>query len=257
MSVATDPALLVYFTIVGFCVGSFLNVVIYRLPAGVSIISPPSHCPECGSPVRFYDNIPLLSWLLLWGHCRDCGGSISSRYFFVELLTGVLTLLVVMKFGVSIASGIFLLFVWGLVAVTFIDLDLQIIPDEISIGGAIAGLMISPFMPTGFENALIGAIAGSGFFYGLAILYPGGMGGGDIKLMAAIGAFLGWQCVALTILLASLLGSIIGISGMLFFGQGRKSRVPFGPFLAFGAIVSLLAGDMMISAYLSNLTPHY
>ena len=237
--------------LVGVSVGSFLNVVIYRLPMNQSLAYPPSHCPECGSPIRAIDNIPIVSWLALMGLCRDCGASISPRYFFVELLTGLLTLAVVNEYGPGAHALLYCLLVWGLVAVTFIDIDFQIIPDELSVGGAILGLAVSPFLPIGFTGALVGALLGSGIFFALAVAYPGGMGGGDIKLMAAIGAFLGWKLALLTIFSASVVGAVVGVGAMVFHGKGRKSRIPFGPFLATGAVISVVWGDRIMAAYLS------
>ncbi len=219
----------------------------------ISVVSPGSHCPECGSPVRAWDNIPLISWALLMGQCRDCGVTISSRYFFVELLTGVLTWAVAREFGITPETLFYLLLVWALIAVTFIDFDFQIIPDEITVYGTILGLAISPMLPIGFQGALIGAVLGGGIFYLLAMAYPGGMGGGDIKLMAGIGAFLGWKLVLLTIILASILGAVVGIIAMIAFGKGRKDRIPFGPFLAIAALISLLWGGDIIAAYLATL----
>lgn len=235
---------------VGLCVGSFLNVVIYRLPLGASIVTPGSHCPMCGSPVRPYDNIPLVSWLVLMGLCRDCGASISPRYFFVELLTGALTWGVARVYGMDTAALLFMVFVWSLVAVTFIDLDHQIIPDEITLGGAVAGVAVSHFLPLGFYGSLAGLLVGGGIFFLIAVAAPGGMGGGDIKLMAAIGAFTGWKQALLTILLASALGAAVGLLMIAFFGRGRKDKIPFGPFLAIAAVVSILWGNGIIKAYL-------
>lgn len=240
-----------YVFAVGLCVGSFLNVVIYRLPMGQSLVRPGSHCPECGSPVRAYDNVPLLSWLILRGLCRDCGASISSRYFIVELLTGVLTLLVIKTGGVNVATAFHLLLLWALIAVTFIDFDFQIIPDEISVGGTLLGLAVSFLLPIGFNGALTGALLGGGIFFVIAILYPGGMGGGDIKLMAAIGAFLGWKLVLLTIITGSVIGAVVGIFSMIAFGKTRKDKLPFGPFLAIGAIISMTWGEEILRMYLA------
>lgn len=242
-----------YAFIVGICVGSFLNVVIHRLPNNQSLIKPRSHCPECGTPIRATDNIPLLSWLALFGLCRNCGSVISFRYFFVELLTGVLTLAVVHTYGVTLSALFFSMLVWALIAVTFIDLKYQIIPDELTVGGIVVGLAVSFFSPIGVKAAFIGLGVGGGIFFALAIIYPGGMGGGDIKLMAAIGAFTGWKLTLLTILTGSFLGSIAGISSMLWFGKTRKDRIPFGPFLSAGAIISILWGDRIISAYIRAL----
>jgi leader peptidase (prepilin peptidase)/N-methyltransferase len=240
----------IYAFAVGLCVGSFLNVVIYRLPLGASIVRPGSHCPACGSPVRPFDNIPLVSWLVLAGLCRDCGSSISPRYFFVELLTGALTWAVARVYGMDVSALLFMLFVWSLIAVTFIDLDHQIIPDEITLGGAVAGLAVSYFLPMGFYGSAVGLLVGGGIFFIIAVAVPGGMGGGDIKLMAAIGAFTGWKLALLTTILGSALGAVVGIFMIAAFGRGRKDKIPFGPFLAIGAVISVLWGNEIINAYL-------
>jgi leader peptidase (prepilin peptidase)/N-methyltransferase len=240
----------IYAFAVGLCVGSFLNVVIYRLPLGASIVKPGSHCPMCGSPVRPYDNIPLVSWLVLMGLCRDCGSSISPRYFFVELLTGTLTWAVARVYGMDTSALLLMVFVWSLVAVTFIDLDHQIIPDEITLGGAVAGLAVSHFLPLGLYGSAVGLLVGGGIFFLIAVVVPGGMGGGDIKLMAAIGAFTGWKLTLLTIILGSAFGAVVGLFMIALFGRGRKDKIPFGPFLAIAAVISVLWGDGIINAYL-------
>jgi len=246
-----EPGLLLnfYIFILGLCVGSFLNVVIHRLPNNQSVVSPGSHCPDCGTTIRAIDNIPLLSWLFLFGLCRDCGVVIPFRYFFVELLTGLLTLAVVIRFGVSLPALFYLLLAWTLIAVTFIDLRFQIIPDELTVGAAMLGLAVSFLTPLGIKGAFLGLVVGGGIFFALAIIYPGGMGGGDIKLMAAIGAFTGYKLALLTIFTGSLLGAVAGISSMVFFGKTRKDRIPFGPFLSAGALISILWGEKMIAAY--------
>ena len=248
-----EIAIRVFSFLFGICIGSFLNVVIYRLPMNRSVVHPGSCCPHCGNPVRFYDNIPLLSWLILFGVCRDCGAAISSRYFYVEALTGVLTLLVITTHGLTVVAILYAILVWILVAVAMIDLDFQIIPDELSIGGLLVGILASYFLPVGLSGALFGALVGGGVFYVLAILYPGGMGGGDIKLMAAIGAFVGWKFALLTIFVGSALGAIVGIIAMIAFKKGRKSRIPFGPFLSTGGIAAILWGGPIIEWYLSTL----
>jgi len=244
-----------YFTapagfLLGACVGSFLNVVIHRLPQGQSVVRPGSHCPECGSPIRVYDNIPLVSWLVLFGLCRDCGAVISSRYFFMELVTAILTMAIAVKCGPTLQSAVYLGLVWGLLAATLIDINYQIIPDEISIGILIMGLAVSPFLPIGFTGAVFGALLGGGVFFALAIAYPGGMGGGDIKLMAAIGSIVGWKMAFLTIMLGSTLGAVVGLAMIAITGKSRKTRIPFGPFLAIGAIISILWGNDIAMAYL-------
>lgn len=240
----------VYAFVVGLCVGSFLNVVIYRLPFGASIVRPRSHCPACGSPVRPFDNIPLVSWIALMGLCRDCGSSISPRYFFIELLTGSLTWALWRVYGMDVSALLFMLFVWSLIAVTFIDLDHQIIPDEITLGGAVAGLAVSHFLPAGLYGSIAGLLVGGGIFFLIAVAVPGGMGGGDIKLMAAVGAFVGWKQALLTIIFGSALGAIVGLFMIAVFGKGRKDKIPFGPFLAVGAVISVLWGKGIINAYL-------
>lgn len=239
--------------LLGACVGSFLNVVVHRLPRNQSLVSPGSHCPECGSAVRAMDNIPLVSWLVLFGVCRDCGAAISARYFLVELVTAFLTMAIVARYGPGVHGAAMLILAWALLAASFIDIEHHIIPDELTIGGVALGLAMSFATPAGFGGALAGLTLGGGVFFALAIAYPGGMGGGDIKLMAAIGAFSGWKLTLLTIILGSLLGAVAGLAGMVFFGRKRKDHIPFGPFLAAGAIVSMLAGEEIVAAYLSYL----
>jgi len=239
--------------IIGACVGSFLNVVIHRLPNNQSIVSPGSHCPDCGSPIKAYDNIPLISWVALWGLCRDCGAVISARYFIIELFTAILTMAIAGKYGVSLQTLVYLGLAWSLVAATVIDISYQIIPDEISIGLLAVGLAISPFMALGFTSASFGALLGGGIFFTLAIIYPGGMGGGDIKLMAGIGSIFGWKMTLLTIITGTTLGAAGGLLLMALTGGSRKTRIPFGPFLAAGAIISILWGADIISAYLRSM----
>ncbi len=238
--------------IVGACVGSFLNVVIHRLPMGRSLVFPNSHCPRCGSAIRPYDNVPLFGWVWLFGLCRDCGVVIPARYPLVELGTALATTAVIARYGVTIEGGVYLVLSWGLIALTFIDLDYQIIPDELSLGGLALALLVAPFLPHGLDGALIGAVVGGGVFFLIAALYPGGMGGGDIKLMAAIGAFLGWGGAFLTIMAASISGALVGGIAMSVAGKGRKSKIPFGPFLAAGAFLSIMAGQEIIGWYFDS-----
>jgi leader peptidase (prepilin peptidase)/N-methyltransferase len=239
--------------LVGACVGSFLNVVIHRLPNNQSIVAPGSHCPECGCPIRPWDNIPLVSWLLLGALCRDCGTAISPRYFIIELVTALLTMAIAVKYGLSLHTLALEGLAWGLVAATVIDLNYQIIPDEISVGALIIGLAVSPFLPIGFREAAFGALLGGGIFFTMAILYPGGMGGGDIKLMAAIGSVVGWKMALMTIFAGSVMGAAAGLTMMAVTGLSRKARIPFGPFLAGGAIISILWGTDLVRAYLAAL----
>lgn len=236
--------------LIGLAVGSFLNVCICRLPHGESVVSPPSHCPGCGASIRWYDNIPVLSYLFLKGRCRNCRTPISWQYPFVEFITGVIYLATVHIFGLSLETAVYLVLLSALVVITVIDLKHQIIPDKITLPGIPIGLVCSSVvLPTGFANAAIGLVLGGGGFYLIALLSRGGMGGGDIKLMGMLGAFMGWKAVILTTMVGSFLGAAAGIFLMYVKGRGRKHPVPFGPFLAFGALVSLFWGEQLVSWY--------
>ena len=242
--------------IFGALVGSFLNVCIFRLPQEESIVWPGSHCPHCKNPIKFYDNIPLVSYLLLRGKCRQCRGSISLQYPFVEGMTALSSLLLIMKFGPSLSYLVYFVFVAALIVITVIDLYHQIIPDVISLPGIGAGLLASLIIPQiTFLNSLLGILLGGGSLFFVATLYQWlfkreGMGGGDVKLLAMIGAFLGWKAVILTILLSSLIGSITGIIIMVSKGKDFKYAIPFGPFLSLGAVISLFYGENIIRWYL-------
>jgi leader peptidase (prepilin peptidase)/N-methyltransferase len=241
----------------GGCIGSFLNVCIYRLPQGLSIVSPRSFCPQCRSPVRSYDNIPLLSYLLLRGKCRSCGAKISWRYPLMEALTGAFAVALYLKFGLTLGFFAFFAFTAALLVITFIDLDHRIIPDVISLPGIAVGFGLSFFLPApSWTDSLIGLLAGGGSLYLVAIGYEAltkreGMGGGDVKLLAMIGAWLGWKAVLFTLFLASLTGTLIGGGAMVVQRQGRHYAIPFGPFLAFGALAYLFFGPQLIEWYLS------
>jgi leader peptidase (prepilin peptidase)/N-methyltransferase len=244
----------------GAVIGSFLNVCIYRMPRNLSIVSPSSRCPSCNIPIPAYDNIPVLSYVLLAGRCRACRARISLRYPVVEFLNAVLYVLVLWRFGPGIQSIILCIFCSALIVITFIDLDFQIIPDRITLPGIGIGLlagsllMPDPFMRLsllGFKSSAIGFLAGGGLFYAIAILSRGGMGGGDIKMMAMVGGLMGWKSVLLTTFLGSLSGAVIGIFLMVFRGKGRKAKIPFGPFLALGTLITLFYGQEIASWYLS------
>jgi len=241
----------------GLVMGSFINVCIHRLPRNESIIHPSSHCPSCERPIRIYDNIPLISFILLKGRCRFCQAKIPLRYPWVEFIHGVGAISMAHQFSLSWAALIYFLFFSSLVAVAFIDLSHQIVPDVITLPGMVCGLMASSMvLPPGFMGALVGLLVGGGLFYLIAILSvvllkKEGMGGGDIKLIAMIGAFLGWQEVLITIFLAALLGSIVGLSLIVFCGRSRSDPIPFGPFLALGAVSSLFLGGEILKQYLS------
>lgn len=242
--------------IFGAIVGSFLNVCILRLPKEESIVWPGSHCPHCKSPIDFYDNIPVISYILLKGKCRHCRSSISFQYPLVEGITALTSLILFMKFGPSLSYLFYFLFVAALIVVTGIDLYYQIIPDVISLPGIGVGLLASLMIPQiTFWNSLIGILLGGGSLFLVAAVYQWlfkreGMGGGDVKLLAMIGGFLGWKAVILTILLGSLIGSIIGIMVMVVKGKDFKYAIPFGPFLSLGAVLSLFYGDSIIRWYL-------
>jgi leader peptidase (prepilin peptidase)/N-methyltransferase len=202
-------------------------------------------------PIRYYDNVPIVSWFLLRGRCRSCREPISLQYPLVETLNAVGYLYLYHRFGPTLDTLFYALFFSALLVVTFIDLEHKIIPDRISLPGIGVGLLACLLvLPPSFWDALAGAALGWGLFYLVALLSRGGMGGGDIKLIAMIGAFLGWQQMLLTIMLGAFSGSIVGIGLMIFFGKGRKYAVPFGPFLSLGAVVSLFWGRALIDWYL-------
>ncbi|HWR57269.1 MAG TPA: prepilin peptidase [Thermodesulfovibrionales bacterium] len=248
----------IFVLLFGAIVGSFLNVCIYRLPKGLSVVFPLSHCPSCSTPIKPYDNIPIISYLLLGGKCRHCREKISPRYLFVEVLNSLMYILVIWRFGFGWHTPVFFAFCSAMIVITFIDLDVQIIPDAITLPGICIGLIAgslilpNPFERSsllGFRDASIGMVSGGGLFYLIAVLSRGGMGGGDIKMMAMIGAFAGWKSVLLTTFAGSLVGSIVGIVLMVFTGKGRKTKIPFGPFLALGAIMSLFYGQEIATYY--------
>ena len=242
--------------IFGALIGSFLNVCILRLPEEESIITPGSHCPRCKNPIKFYDNIPLVSYVLLKGRCRYCHCPISIQYPLIEGITAVGSLILFMKFGPSLSYLFYFSFVAALIAITVIDLYHQIIPDVISLPGVGVGLLASLVLPQlTFFDSLIGFLLGGGSLFLVATLYHWvfkreGMGGGDVKLLAMIGAFLGWKAVILTILLSSLIGSITGIIIMVSKGKDFKYAIPFGPFLSLGAMIALFYQNEIIFWYL-------
>ena len=242
--------------ILGTLVGSFLNVCILRLPQEESIVWPGSHCPQCKNPIKFYDNIPLISYLLLKGRCRDCHRPISFQYPLIEGITGLASLILFMKFGPSLSYLLYFIFVAALIVITVIDLYHQIIPDVISLPGIGVGLLASLIIPQiTLFNSLIGILLGGGSLFLVATVYHWlfkreGMGGGDVKLLAMIGAFLGWKAVILTILLGSLIGSMIGIMVMVSKGKDFKYAIPFGPFLSVGAVIAIFYQNEIIFWYL-------
>ena len=242
----------ILFAVLGAAIGSFLNVLIHRLPEEQSIVFPASRCPRCGRAIRFYDNIPVLSYILLRGRCRDCGEKIALRYPLVEAITAAFSLLLFWKYGVTFQWLVSFAFVCALIVITFIDLDHQIIPDVISLPGIPIFFLAAVFvMKLRFLDAFLGFLIGGGVLYGIAFVYElltkrEGMGGGDIKLLAMIGAFLGWQSLLFVLLFSSLLGAVVGIAVMLAKGQDMKYAVPFGPFLSAAAAAYIFIGDAVM-----------
>jgi leader peptidase (prepilin peptidase)/N-methyltransferase len=242
--------LLNYFAFIfGAIVGSFLNVCIYRLPAKISIIKPLSQCPHCHRPIRLYDNIPIISFIVLRAKCRDCSGRISWRYPLVELITALLVLFLFLKFGLTLKFLVFLIFTAVLIVIAFIDLDHQIIPDVLTLPGIPFFLLTAIFVvKTPWHEALIGLLIGGGVLYAIAFVYElvskrEGMGGGDIKLMGMIGGFFGWKSLIFILLFSSFAGALVGITVMIIKKKDMKYAVPFGPFLAAAAIAYVFWGD--------------
>jgi leader peptidase (prepilin peptidase)/N-methyltransferase len=226
-----------------------------RLPKEESIITPGSHCPYCQSPIKFYDNIPLISYFLLRGKCRKCKKKISIQYPLIEGITAICSFILFLKYGISLSYLFYFTFVAALIVITVIDLYHQIIPDVISIPGIGVGLLSALVLPhITFFNSLIGMILGGGSLFIVATLYRWlfkreGMGGGDVKLLAMIGAFLGWESVIVTIISSSLIGSIIGIIIIIFKGKNFKYAIPFGPFLSLGAVITLFYKNEILFWY--------
>ena len=252
------PGLFVF--ILGACIGSFLNVCIYRIPANKSIVTPGSYCPNCNQNIPFYYNIPILSYLFLMGRCKFCNHPISIRYLLIEALTGIFALLLFHKFGFTPAMAYWFVFISVLITLSFIDIDHQIIPDIISLPGILifsSSFYVLPEIT--IKDTLLGIFAGGGSLYAVALFYyllrkQEGMGGGDIKLLAMIGAATGIKGVIFTIFAGSLFGTLFGI---LIMGYTKiadtKLRIPFGPFLSFGAILYIFLGQQLIQWYLSTL----
>jgi len=241
----------------GLVWGSFLNVVIYRLPRGLSLMWPPSTCPQCGTRIKAYDNIPVLSYLLLRGKCRACGLKISAAYPLVELLTPVCFLLLYARFSLSVSFFASCLFASALIALCFIDLYHQILPDEITLPGLALALLYSGFRPDmTLRQALVGAVAGAGFLlviYGAYLLLrkKEGLGMGDVTMMLLVGAYLGWVKAFFTLLVGSFVGALVGLFLLSFRKKDLQFALPFGTFLAPAAFFALVWGDRIINAYLS------
>lgn len=245
--------------VIGLCIGSFLNVCIYRIPEGKSIVSPGSTCMACNQPIRFYDNIPVISYLLLRGRCRNCHAPFSFRYPLIEILSGLFAAGAYLRWGLHPEAFIYYGFIAVLLVITFIDIDHYIIPDVISLPGIPAGLLASFFLPeVTFKASLLGVLLGGGMLFAVAWGYERfarkeGMGGGDIKLLGMIGAFVGWKGVLVTLFTASVAGTLIGGAVMLYTRSSLKLKIPFGPFLAIGAMIHIFFGQELMVWYWRGL----
>ncbi|AOY58092.1 MULTISPECIES: prepilin peptidase [Desulfococcus] len=259
---AIYPSVLIHFVVFvfGLCIGSFLNVCIFRIPRAKSIVRPPSACPVCGAPIRFHNNIPLLSYALLKGRCRDCGVSIPLRYPALELATGLTATAIFATFGASLSAIVYFTFLSTLWVVSLIDIDHRIIPDVISLPGIPLFFLASLAVPSmTVKDALLGILFGGGSLYIVAWSYSAlkktdGMGGGDIKLLAMIGALIGWKGVLFTLFVGSALGTLVGVGLMITGGKTMKLAVPFAPFLSAGAAIYVFFGPRLINWYL-NVIP--
>jgi leader peptidase (prepilin peptidase) / N-methyltransferase len=253
----------VYATLLGLIVGSYLNVVIYRLPRGISTVMPRSRCPECGAAIRAVDNVPVVSYLLLGGRCRACRARISWRYPLLEAATSALFLASFLRFGISFEAPAAALFCALLLTLALIDFDHMILPDALTVPAIALGILLQPFLswarlwegPWGaMAGAALGALLGAGILLAVwaawyLIRREEGMGLGDAKMLAAIGAFLGWKGVLVSLFFAALSGSVVGLGLMAWGGRGGKARLPFGTFLALGGLIALFAGETLIQAY--------
>jgi leader peptidase (prepilin peptidase)/N-methyltransferase len=264
----------------GLVIGSFLNVCILRLPHGMSVSRPRSHCPQCKKLIPWYDNIPLFSYLILGGRCRKCKKKISARYPMIEAVTGLVSVLLYLKFGLSVEWAVFLAFSSALLVLAFIDLDHRILPDVITLNGVWVGALVSIYLAlpsplvsrllryVGFEAAnprvvalvasLLGMIVGGGLLWAVAEAYLRlrgieGMGFGDVKMMAMVGAFLGAPLALVTIMIGSLLGSVIGLIFMRFTGKSREYELPFGTFLSMAGIIAVPYGEDLVRLYVERV----
>ncbi len=247
--------LILYSGLFGLAVGSFFNVVVHRLPRGVSIVFPRSACTYCGGALKARDNIPVLSYLALRGRCRWCAAPISIRYPLVELTTGILFALCAWRFGWSWETLVMALFCGVLLVLALIDLDHFVLPDKITLPGTLGGLAVQPWLPrVDLLDALLGVVAGAGvlilivnFWYWLR--HEEGMGLGDVNMLAMVGAFLGWQGAAVTLVSATVAGALTGLILIASRRLGTKSRLPFGVFLSLGALIAVFFGEQLTSVY--------
>jgi leader peptidase (prepilin peptidase)/N-methyltransferase len=248
--------------LLGLLIGSFLNVVIWRVPRGESVRAPASHCPACDTPIRPWDNVPVLSWVLLRGRCRHCGTRISARYPAVELLTGVLFAVVSLAIGLTWALPAFLYLTAVGVALTFIDLDTKRLPNALTLSSypVMAGLLLLPAVADGawsaYGRALLGGVALFAFYLVLALVYPAGMGLGDVKLAGVLGmalAWLGWGVWLVGAFLGFLLGAVVGLGLMAVRRAGRRTAIPFGPFMVAGTLLAIVWGQDIADWYVGLL----
>ena len=246
------PTIAIAIFIFGLVVGSFANVCIHRLPKKESIVFPVSHCISCSAPVRPFDNIPVISYLILGGKCRNCKENISAMYPIIEVITGLLLLAGLFKFGLTFDFLIYTIVAPTLVIISTIDIEHQIIPDVIILPGIVLGLAAGSYS-IGYVDSILGFFLGGGLFYFLAALSKGGMGGGDIKYIAAAGALVGWEKVLLIIFIAAFLGSIVSIFQIALRKKSRKSLIPFAPFLSVATLITLFYGNLLIKLYLEGL----
>jgi leader peptidase (prepilin peptidase)/N-methyltransferase len=250
----TDPLFVVFFAFLGLSVGSFLNVCIHRLPRGASVSRPPSRCPACGYQLRWYDNVPVLSYAWLRGRCRQCRAPISIRYPIVEIVTMLVFLLHLYVFGWTALMVVRVVFACALIALFAIDLEHHLLPNGITLPGIVVGLVTSTVVPPGIRDAIIGVLLGGGVLWAIGEAYfrysgQEGMGGGDVKMLAMVGAFLGWKLVLVTLVLSSVAGSLIGILVIALRRGGMKYALPYGTFLALGALTASLVGDAIVTWY--------
>jgi leader peptidase (prepilin peptidase)/N-methyltransferase len=244
-----------YVTLLGLMLGSFMNVCIYRLPRGLSPVRPRSGCPNCGHMLAWYENVPVVSYLVLRGRCRKCRVAISPMYPIIEAITGAVFLAAYLWYGPSALLIVRLAFAWAMIALFVIDYQHQILPNVITIPGIVIGVLSNILAGPGWIASIIGAAVGAGSLYAIAEIYyrvrhEEGLGMGDVKMLGMIGAFLGWKLVLLTLVISSFLGSIVGVFVLVSRKESLKYAMPFGTFLAVGALVASVVGDAILDWYL-------
>jgi leader peptidase (prepilin peptidase)/N-methyltransferase len=252
----SDALPLTFLAVLGLCVGSFLNVCIYRIPRRESLLWPASHCTSCDRPLAWYENLPVAGWLVLRGRCRTCRARISPIYPIVELVTMTIFAAGYLIYGWTPLLAARLLFACAMVVLFAIDLEHQILPNVITLPGTVVGFVLSFVLPPGWLASLVGLLAGAGVLFAIMEVYARargfeGLGMGDVKMLAMIGAFLGWQLMLLTLVLASFAGSVVGVGLMAAKRAGARTALPFGTFLAVGALVAAVAGEPIVRWYLT------